>query len=272
MIKLHLGRKTQFVFLCASALFVLGLAGAAAQKPTSQSQDAGRPAARLPLLTTTRQVHTLAPKQAALGYPVQLRGVVTYYDPYQDGHPALFISDATGGLFIQVAPRPMLAIHAGSVVEVAGFSDPGGFAPIVVRPEVTVTGDSAPLPSPLRATLPFLLTGTEDGQWVSLEGVVHTVEFYGKHVVLTLATVDGIVTATSDKEEGANYAGLVDSRVRIRAVAAPLVGDKRDLIGMRLLFPDFATSIAIEERAPADPFAAPLRPLGSLLQFTPGAT
>jgi diguanylate cyclase (GGDEF)-like protein len=41
---------------------------------------------------------------------------------------------------------------------------------------------------------------------------------------------------------------------------------------VRLLFPDFKTSIAVEKVAATDPFAAPLRPLGSLLQFTPGAT
>jgi diguanylate cyclase (GGDEF)-like protein len=263
----HSGWKSQVALWCASAVFAFGLTGVAAA-----TQAPRPPMARLPMLTTTRQVHTLAPKQAALGYPVHLRGVVTYYDPYQGGHPALFVADSTGGVFVQVTPQPTLAVRAGSIVEVSGFSDPGGFAPIVVRPKVTVTGESAPLPKPRSATLPFLLTGTEDGQWVSLEGVVHSVEFYGKHVVLTVATFDGPITATSDKEEDVNYATLVDSKVQVRAVAAPLVGDKRDLVGVRLLFPDFKTSISIEEPAPANPFAAPLSSLGNLLQFTPGVT
>ncbi len=40
------------------------------------------PPAFLPKLTTARAVHQLTPDEAARGYPVRLRGVVTYYDPY----------------------------------------------------------------------------------------------------------------------------------------------------------------------------------------------
>ena len=265
--KLHSDWKALVVSSCAPIVLTIVLAGVVAE-----SQAPRAPATPLPLLTTTRQVHTLAYKEAARAYPVHLRGVVTYYDPYQGGHPALFVADSTGSVFVQAPPVPMLAVRAGSVVEISGFSDPGGFAPIVVRPKVTVTGKLVPLPEPRTATLPFLLTGTEDGQWVSLEGVVHSVEFYEKHVVLTVATLDGPITATSDKEEGVDYAVLVDSKVQIRAVAAPLVGEKRDLVGVRLLFPDFKSSITTEEPGPANPFATPLGPLGNLLQFTPGVT
>jgi hypothetical protein len=38
---------------------------------------------RLPVLTTARAVHGLTPEQASLGYPVRIRGTVTFYDPYQ---------------------------------------------------------------------------------------------------------------------------------------------------------------------------------------------
>ena len=269
MSRLHSGWKSRAVSSCASAALVLGLPCVGAQAPATT-----RP---LPLLTTARQVHTLTPQQATLAFPVKLRGVVTYYDPDQDGHPALFVADRTGSIYVDMAPKPTLAVRAGSVVEVSGVSDPAGFAPIVGQIEggpeadVIATGNSASLPKPRRVTLAFLLTGSEDGQWVSLEGVVHSVEFDGMHVVLTLATIEGTITAMSVKEDGADYVALVDSRVQIRAVASPLFSDKRELVGMRLLFPDFKTSIAIEEPAPADPFAAPLRPLGSLLQFVPGA-
>ena len=168
--------------------------------PNSGNASAPGPAT---VYTTARQVHTLTPEQAALAYPVKLRGVVIYYDPDQNGHPALFVADRTGSIYVDMAPKPTLAVHAGSVVEVSGVSDPAGFAPIVGQieggPEVDViaTGDSAALPKPHRATLPILLTGTEDGQWVSLEGVVHSVEYDDKHVVLTLATIEGTITAMS---------------------------------------------------------------------------
>ncbi len=244
-----------------AAVLVLLLAG-------SRCPASGLPEKRLPVLTTTRQAHTLTYRQALLAYPVHLRGVVTFYDPYEEGHPALFIADATGSIFILGAPHSVQWAHAGSVVEVSGVTDPGGYAPIITHPEIRVVGESRPLPNPRRVTLSHLLTGAEDGQWVAIEGLVHSVESEGMHVVLTLVTNDGVFTATTVKQDGANYAGLVDSIVLIPGVAAPLVDDKRHMVGVRLLFPDFR-AIAVEEPAPLDPFALPIRPLGSLLQYSP---
>jgi len=78
-----------------SAGLLLALAGIAAD-----CQAPNRPPARLPLLTTTRQAHTLTYEQASRAYPVHLRGVVTFYDPYQEGNPALFIADASGSILL----------------------------------------------------------------------------------------------------------------------------------------------------------------------------
>ncbi len=235
----------------------------------SNGQASDLPAKQLPVLTTTRSAHSLSYQQASLAYPVRLRGVVTFYDPYEEGHPALFIADATGSIYILTAPHSFLQAHAGSVVEVTGMTDPGGYAPIIIHPDVRIVGESRPLPTPRRVTLSFLLTGAEDGQWVAIEGLVHSVEFEGKHVVLTLATSEGVLTATTVKQEGANYASLVDSIVLIPGVEAPLVdNNKRQMVGVRLLFPDFR-AIKVEDPAPIDPFAVPIRPVGSLLQYSP---
>jgi diguanylate cyclase (GGDEF)-like protein len=90
------------------------------------------------------------------------------------------------------------------------------------------------------------------------------------HVVLTVATADGTVTATTDKEDGTNYSALVDSEIVIRGVAAPLVNSRRQLTGIRLLFPGMKT-VTITEPAPSDPFLLPVRSLSSLLQYSPHA-
>ena len=248
------------MFACAAVLLHL-LEGAPAD-----CQAAG-PSARPPMLTTTRPAHTLSLEQASRGYPVNLRGVVTFYDPYQEGHPALFLADATGSIFVAPTPGSVLPLRAGMVVEVSGVTDPGGYAPIIIQPKIWVTGESQPLPKPRKVTLPHLLTGVEDGQWVSVEGLVHSVESYGTHEVLTLATNDGLITATTVKEDGANYAALVDSKVIIPAVAAPLVDNNRQMMGVRLLFPEF-NAITVEEAAPVDPFALPIRRLSSLFQYS----
>ena len=95
-----------------------------------------------------------------------------------------------------------------------------------------------------------------------------SVELDGMHVVLTVATADGTITAITDKEEGANYSALVDSEIVISGVAAPLVNLRRQMTGARLLFPGMKT-ITVTEPAPPDPFLLPVQSLSSLLQYSP---
>jgi len=258
--------KTPVLSVCVFLIIVFPLLASF----SADCQPPSLPSARGPLLTTTRQAHTLSYDEAARAFPVHLRGVVTFYDYYQEGHPALFIADATGSIFVGLPRGPILPLRAGSVVEVSGVTNPGGFAPIIAKPEIRIVGGTEPLPNPLRVTLPDLLTGTLDGQWIAIEGLVHSVETDGMHVVLTLATDDGLISATTVKQDGANYTSLVDCKILIPAVAAPLVDNKRRMVGVRLLFPDFK-AIMVEEPAPVDPFALPLRTLDSLLQYSPAA-
>jgi len=231
-------------------------------------QPSGPQTNGLPVLTTAQQAHSLTPEQASRGYPVRLRGVVTFYDPYQAGHRALFIADKTGSIFVAPGNGPILPLHAGSLVEVSGVSDPGGFAPIVSNSAIRVLRGSEPLPTARTVTLPHLLMGGEDGQWVALNGVVRSAESDGMHVVLIVATAEGTFTATTDKEDNANYSALVDSEIAIRGVAAPLVNPKRQMMGVRLLFPGMET-ITVTKPAQPDPFLLPAINLSSLLQYSP---
>jgi diguanylate cyclase (GGDEF)-like protein len=226
------------------------------------------PSKQLALLTTARQVHDLSPDQASLGYPVRLRGVVTFYDAYQEVHRALFIADSTGEVFVAPGFAPLLPLHAGSLVEVTGETDPGGFSPIVSHSTIRLLPGSQPLPTAPEVTVSQLLRGGKDSDWVAVEGVVHSVEFDGMHVVLTVATPDGTISATTDKEDGANYSAMVDSDIVIQGINAPLVNARRQLTGVRLLFPGMKT-ISIRTPAPADPFSLPTLPLSSLLQYSP---
>jgi diguanylate cyclase (GGDEF)-like protein len=226
------------------------------------------PSQQLPLLTTARQVHDLSPERASLGYPVRLHGIVTFYDAYQKGHRALFIADSTGEVFVAPGLAPLLTLHAGSAVEITGETDPGGFSPIVSHSTIRILPGSQPLPAAPDVTVSQLLGGGKDSDWVALRGVVHSVEFDGMHVVLTVATPDGTISATTDKEDGANYSALVDSEIVIQGINAPLVNARRQLTGVRLLFPGMKT-ISIRTPAPADPFSLPTLPLSSLLQYSP---
>ena len=247
----------------ALCVLLVGLAAVRGQVPKG-------PRNNLRVLTTAREAHSLTAEQAVRAYPVRLRAVVTYYDPYIDARRgALFVHDATGAVFVAVPLRPILPLTAGTLVEVAGVSGPGDFAPIVDRAAVRVIGQSRVPPSAPRVSLANLLTGAQDGQWVEVEGVVHSVTHERRNVVLGLALSDGMIRATTVAEEGANYGALIDAKVSMRANAAPLFNKDRQMVGARLFVPSI-TCIRVEEAAPPDPFALPIRPIGSLLRFVPG--
>jgi hypothetical protein len=230
--------------------------------PVAHSQPAG-----LPTLTTTRAAHQLALKEAARAYPVQLLAVVTLYDPYIDSRrPALFVSDATGAVFVALARWPAIPLKAGDLVEVTGVSGAGDFAPIVERAEAWVTG-KAPLPYAPPVSMTKMLTGAEDGQFVEIEGVVRSILDSGKNVFLNVALSDGTLYAATVKQRGADYASMVDAKVRIHGNAAPIFNRRMQMTGSHLLFPDLG-AVTIDEPAPARPFASPLLPIDRLLRFT----
>ena len=54
-------------------------------------------------ITTIREAHELPASDADKAYPVHFHGIVTYYDPYSDvRHAAMFLHDATGGIYVMV--------------------------------------------------------------------------------------------------------------------------------------------------------------------------
>jgi signal transduction histidine kinase len=232
------------------------------QEQRSESQS-------LPTLTKARDAHNQTPDQAARGYPVRLRGVVTYYDPYiAPLHPTVWISDSTGGIYVELSSAPAVPLKAGDLVEITGVSAPGGYAPIVIASEMRVIGKS-PLPSTgSRVTFTQMLTGAEDGQWVEVEGVVHAVQESGKNIDLDLALSDGNIMAATVREVGADYDSLIDAKVRLRGNQAPSFNHRGAMTGAYLHFPNRA-AIMVVDPAPAHPFALPISPIGGLFRFSP---
>jgi signal transduction histidine kinase/DNA-binding response OmpR family regulator len=236
-----------------------------AQVPRVQQVQPGN----LRVLTTALEAHSLSAAESRRGYPIHLRAVVTYYDPCIDPrHGALFVHDGTSGVFVSVPKAPTLPLHAGTVIDITGVSGPGDFAPIVDGHQIRVIEEGhLPVTVPL-VSMGHLLTGAEDGQWVEIEGLVHSVAASGGNVTLNVAMSDGAIGATTVKETGRDYSGLVDATVRIRGSSAPLFTKNRQMTGSRLFFPNL-TQVTILVPAPADPYAVPVRPIDSLLQFTP---
>ena len=255
--------------LVVSALLatILFAAGPEYRGTTARAESPKNPAHGLRLLTTAREAHSLSDDQAKRGYPVHLRGVITYFDPdFGTGHPAIFIHDATGGIFVEFQADLLAAdpLFVGALVDVRGVSGPGGFGPVVVNSQIRVLGRAPLPPNPPHVSLADLKTGAEDAQWVEVEGSVYRVIEYANSVTLRLEMRDGPIDVTMIKTPGATYSNLVDAQVRILANAAPTTNSDGQMIGVHLQSPNLS-ALHVLQPAPSDPFAGPAVPIDGLL-------
>ncbi|MFZ1083733.1 MAG: GGDEF domain-containing protein [Terracidiphilus sp.] len=222
----------------------------------------------LPTLTTAHSVHSLSSAEAARAYPVHLRGVVTYYDQTpSDGNGAMFIQDATGSVFVKVTHQPMLSLPPGTMIDLHGVSNAGEFAPIVAEPKMVAIGTGSFPKNPLRPTLGILFAGLDDGQWVEVEGVIHSVVAQDRYIFLLLTMPDGVISIIMVKEAGIDYSRLVDAKVRIQGNPGPLFDvARRQMISVNIHCPGLS-AIQVEEAPPKDPFLLPVIPINKLLQW-----
>jgi diguanylate cyclase (GGDEF)-like protein len=235
--------------------------------PACPAQSNPAAADRLRTIATAREAHNLSSQEARRAYPVHLRGVVTYFDTDTGtGFGALYVHDATGSIFVKLVGGAVKSLPAGSLVDVRGVSGPGGFAPIVDRPRIEVIG-RAPLPNDaVRVSRTQLFAGEDEGQWVEVEGIVHSVYGSSHTVIVELSMMDGTLFATTVREPGVDYSGLVDARVRIHGHEAPLYNGSAQMIGARVVFPNLST-VQMVEPAPGDPFKMPTVPIDDLLRW-----
>ncbi len=255
-------------FWIASALSFAALLVATAGSPgaVATAEAAKNPVNPLRVLTTTREAHDLSSEQAAQYLPVYVRGVITYFDPdYGTGDAAIFIHDATGGIFVKQTAKEAEGLFVGALVEVRGVSAPGGFGSIIDKPQIKIIG-RAPLPAhPRRINLAYLKTGAADAAWVEVEGSVHGVMELGHWIFLRLEISDGPLIVMMMKTPGATYSQLVDSVVRVRGNAAPSMTSDGQMIGFHLQAPNLST-LQVVEPAPRDPFAQRAIPIDELLR------
>jgi len=249
------------VFLPMFALAVACLTAGAQPKHISQQMQ--------PILMTARAVHNLPPEDAARDLPVHLRAVVTYYDPYIDTrHAAIFVHDASGGVFVSVPARPILSIKPGTLVEITGVTNAGDYAAVVSSSQVRPVGQSSLPANPPKVSLTQLLTGALDCEWVEVEGRVRSAHVGPNNVILVLAGDGGMLTAVTVRQDGVDYDSLVDSLVRIAGNAAPLFNQRRQMVGAHLFFPALS-QVTVLQPAPRDPFAVPAVPVTELFRFSP---
>jgi signal transduction histidine kinase/CheY-like chemotaxis protein len=240
------------------------------------SSDArGSPATRsnsgVTTITKARVAHSLTAEEAARKRPVHLRAVVTYYDPYTDPTNAVFfVCDSSGCIYVKTPSRPILPVHSGSLIDLEGVTGPGEFAPIIDEAKIRVVGESHVPEKALPTSDSQMMAGVDDATWVEIVGLVHSVFESGKNATLNLAVSDGMIGATTVKENGVDYSRLVDAELLIRGNGAPIFNKNRQMIGARLFFPTL-NGMKIERASPPDAFSLPIRFMNELLRFEPGA-
>ena len=218
--------------------------------------------ANLPLLTEARQVLELSRKEAARGYPIRIRAVVTYMD---SDWRALFVQDSTAGIYVDLRKNPTVT-HRGQWVEVEGVSGAGEFAPLIDNPQVRVLG-KAPMPAGRKASIDELSSGRLDSQWVEVEGSVRFAMEASGYLVLDLAVDGGRLKTMILEFDEQNPGRWVDTRVRVRGVVGGKFNRKNQLIGIQLLVPEMQDLQVLKESL-ASPFDLPVRPIESLFRYS----
>lgn len=160
-------------------------------------------------------------------------------------------------------------LHPGQLVELEGVTGPGDYVPVAEAETVAVLGEEQ---LPIARQVPFDQLGSsqEDCQWVEVRGIVRTVAQVAENrFELELAVAGGRLRVYMLDIPPAGVTRIVDSTVRFRGVRGCIFNERRQVLAS-LLFVN-ASNVVIEELAPEDPFAIPVRPLQSLLQFTPNS-
>lgn len=238
--------------------FFIGGISLSAQEKTSTGQP-------LPLLTKAEQVRNLKPEEGARGYPVRLRAVVTYYR-FSDRD--FFVQDDTAGIWVDTQGADF-SLRPGQLIDLEGTSSAGDFASEIRAQHVQVLGET-PLPTPLKASGEELISGKLDSQWIEAEGVVRSAAPSQGGMVLNVAS-GAIQFQVFVADAGAVPENLVDARIRLRGVCGGIYNPKNQYISAKLLVPNPA-DVVVEQAAPSDLFALPVRPIHILLRMDPLGT
>ena len=219
-------------------------------------------------LNRVSEIRSLTPHESNNGYPVHISGVVTFADPVWS---ILFVQDTTGGIFITIDDLPAGMLEAGDLVEVKGTTEHGGFAPNILQTEIRKVG-TAPPPQTPRLSMRRLFSGQEDSQWSSVEGVIRAVTSNtAGQVFLDLALGSQRMQAQLPPSAYRSElpVELVGAHVRVQGVAATLVNDRSQLIGVKLFVPgwEFVEPIGTTSTEIAE---QPIRPISTLLHFILG--
>ncbi len=224
-------------------------------------------------MRTAEQIRRLSTQQADLGYPVRLRGVITFFDDKIPTKSFRFIQDETAGIYFYVdgmtnVPR----LRTGQLVEIDGVTGAGSFAPVVQARHIEILGETN-LPAAKPVSFEELASGLEDSQFVEIRGLVRAAWFdkLASEYFIDLATGQGRLILSTARLPVEQSEQLVDCTVRVKGVCMSRFNSRRQLFDTGMLVP-LPDDFVIEQPAPSDPQTLSAQPIKSLLQYAWGGT
>jgi signal transduction histidine kinase len=240
----------------------LGVAGLVETRPVLRCFAARElPAAydpnELPLLTTIEEVKQMSRGEAKRGYPVKVRGVITFIWP----NAGFFLQDATWSVDVRMGTNV-----TGELPQIGDFWEVEGetlaeFAPDILARHAVRLGPGI-LPDPVHPNWMQLMDGSMDAQYIEVQGVVLAVDGNA----LSLMTRSGRIKVQLPENPTAMLEKLQGALVRVRGCVIP----GRDVNTQEVKLGEFElrnASVTVDEPAPQDPFALPLKHATDLLLF-----
>jgi signal transduction histidine kinase len=242
------------IFLALYVVFVLSntIQGISAQEPDA-------------VLTNASAILALSGEQAAQGIKISIKGVVTAAEPTWGGR--FFIQDSSAGVFVENISK--FQPNPGDVLVVSGVSYPGGYAPIISKPNWMKVGE-APLPPARPVAIEQLMLGAEDGQRIEISGVIREAETTNNLLQIDLSSGGYRIRVYAPISPGIDPRKLVGSKVDVKGTpATDYNAPLRRLLSVDVYVP-VPDDFVIEKAAAADPFGGPLTLISHIAQYRAG--
>ena len=213
-------------------------------------------------ITGISEVRALPRSETAKGLPVRLRGVVTLR-----GGETFVMQDETAGIYVNVSvarsrkiwesdDEVFAKVRVGSVVEIEGVTDRGGFSPPMLPRTLRIVGE-ATLP-PAREMVPArFFGGAEDCQRITVRGVVQG-SYRGSDnlIVLIMDANPGTFIASVPASAVPDPERLADAEVLLTGVPLAKFNTRGEFLMPNLSINEPA-DLVVEKPATSPPFESP---------------
>lgn len=213
-------------------------------------------------IESVSHVQTLRLEDAKRGLPVRVRGVITAASRADHW---CSLQDDTRGIFVSHPSQTNAYPEGGELWEVAGHTEPGNFAPVIVADQMRRLGPGR-MPEPARPGWSELANGSMDVQRVEFHGVVSGVQSNR----LTLLMPEGPLDVQMENYFEPELSSYRQAVVRIRGTLFAIwnAGTREVQFGHVLMR---NALVSVEVPPPVDPFDIPVRSARDLLLFDPQA-